>query len=505
VPFQPLPKIQLDSALRLTPAISKVVIKETKGTKHVILCAEDASAVTNAIMMGKVKEQTAGGDLLNANVWLDVSRPKVALVFGRRGSGKSYDLGVMLEGLVSDDGAIKVGNNKPPVLVFDPLNQFWTLRDKPNPDDPEESKQLALVKKWGLSPGSFPKVRIFVPRGSKRRHPDAEEFSIEVSAMDSDDWCGFFGVDKYTDQIGQLLNAAYRKVTETGYRSGMVEVPAKPSHTIADLVECILHDTEINDDTIGFAIQTRRAVLARLRELQSMPIFQGSSIDLKEVYRSGQLSVFMLREVDESTRSVIVSQLVKKIVERRGSRWEAEEVAKRLQAEAAQLSPTNAKEASKKREAAARILEETKDEGVEPGWVFLDEAHVLCPDTGYSAAKEVLIEYVKQGRAMGMSLAAATQQPSALSKRLISQRDIILVHHLGIKGDVDAALSQMNPNFPDALIDGREQITTNIPMLLLNSLKRGEAICSTDEASRNFIVTMRPRVSAHGGKEPVFI
>ncbi|GAI47176.1 unnamed protein product, partial [marine sediment metagenome] len=35
--------------------------------------------------------------------------------------------------------------------------------------------------------------------------------------------------------------------------------------------------------------------------------------------------------------------------------------------------------------------------------------------------------------------------------------------------------------------------------------KRGEAIFSTDEVNRNFLIKIRPRATAHGGKEPLFI
>jgi len=502
MPLPALPNVSMGNIVRVTPALGRLQILRIAGAKHVILGAFDEK-IENALFIGKIKEHTVGSELANANVWLDVSRPKVVLVFGRRGSGKSYDLGVIVEGLSAQECKIKTGSHRPPVIIFDPLNQFWTLHEYPYAEDPEEKRQINLIHHWGLEPCPLEDVNIYVPRGTSKRHPDSIEFSIDVASMDANDWCGFFKVDKYTEPIGQLLNSAFTKVVENGYRISSDFVSPRVNYTISDLIDCIQGDPEINDPEGGFARQTCRAVLSRLRELQRTPLFSGSGLNIKTIFASGKVSVFMLREVDESTRSVVVGQLVKKILQARGAQWENEEVAKRLLAKAKILKATNPSQSKTVEEKARNLLKEAKEQGVPPGWIVLDEAHTLCPAEGVSASKDILIEYVKQGRAMGLSLVAATQQPSALSTRLISQRDIILVHHLGIKSDVDAALSQMNPNFPDAIIEGRTKITSGIQYQLLNSLKRGEAIVSTDEANRNFVMTIRPRVTPHGGKEPI--
>ncbi len=504
MPLSALPNVRFDNVVRVSPPLTKLPVINIAGTKHIVI-GREGEKISNAIFLGKIREYTTGRALFNANVWLDVSRPKVILVFGRRGTGKSYDLGVIIEGLISTESKIRVGNYKFPVVVFDPLNQFWTLREKFNIEDEEEKRQLGLLKKWGLEPASFDNVKIFVPKGTQKRYPGAITFSLDISSMDADDWCGLFKVDKYVDPIGQLLSSAYTKVTESGYRVMNGFIKPKKDYDIADLIRCIEEDVEINDDRRGFSRQTRRAVLFRLRELGKMPIFSGLGVDVRSIFVPGQVSVFMLRELDESTRALIVGQIVKKILQARGIRWENEEIAKRLFQKAKELRTTKPEISKKLEEKARCLMKDAEEKGVPAGWVILDEAHTLCPSEGVSPAKEVLITYVKQGRAMGLSLAAATQQPSALSNKLISQRDIILVHHLGIKADVDAALSQMNPNFPEAIIKGRDKITANVQSFLINSLSRGVAILSSDEADRNFIIAVRPRVSPHGGKEPLFI
>lgn len=499
-----LPNIKLEKILRVVPPLENANIIQEKGIRHVVLFSNQ-KIIENAILLGKIEEFTPGSELLNANVWMDISKPKIILIFGRRGSGKSYDLGIIVEGLAIHNNKIKIGDYCPPILIFDPLNQFWTLNEIPSPEDIEEKTQIKLLQEWGLISSAIPKIRIFIPKGTPKIHPNVEEFAINVSEMTVDDWCCLFKVDKYMDLTGQLINSAYRKVTKTGYDTGRRHIPPKEEYTIQDLIECIENDLEINDRDRGFSRQTCRAVLVRLREIDESPLFKGESIiNIKEIFKPGQVSLFMLKGVDESTRSLIVSILTRKLMKARSIAWENEGVAKKLITKSRLLEKTNPKEAELLREKAKMMLKEAKEYGVSPGWIVIDEAHVLCPTEGYSPAKEILIEYVKQGRAMGLSLIAATQQPSALSNSLISQRDLILVHQLGIKSDIDAAFSQMNPNFPSEIIIGKKKITSYIPYFLINSLSKGEAILSTDEQSRNFIIKMRPRVSSHGGKEPIF-
>ena len=499
--FPTIPNVKFTEVLHATPPIEKVRLTRERGIKHIILDGKEE--VRNAIFVGKIKEYTRGGELVNANVWIDISRPKVILTFGRRGTGKSYDLGIITEGLSCRNSKIKLGDYAPPIIIFDPLNQFWTLTEIPSSKEKEEKLQLELIKKWGLNPSLIFNVRLFVPRGTTLIHPYCEEFAINVSEMTIDEWCGLFKVDKYVDLIGQLLNSAFRKVTRTGYNSldGRFVAPKK-DYSVQDLMECIENDTEISDRERGFAKQTRRAVLVRLNELNESPLFRGKGeIDIRQIFKEGQVVVFMLKDVDESTRSLIVSLVVKKILEGRSKTWEFQEVAKKLFLKADRMKERKkSEELRKKAEIITKRLEETY---LPPGWIIIDEAHVLCPSEEYTAAKDILIRYVKQGRAMGLSLAAATQQPSALNEKLISQRDLLLIHQLGIKKDIDAAISQMNPNFPNEIIRGRKRIKSGVPYLIINSLEKGECILSSDELNRNIVVKMRPRVSCHGGKEPL--
>src|ERR1700738_3121559 len=80
-----------------------------------------------AILLGKVAEQTPSKNFFNWSVWLDATFPHVMLIAGKRGSGKSYDLGILAEGLCSSDSCIAFGTGQFAMILFDTQNQFWTL------------------------------------------------------------------------------------------------------------------------------------------------------------------------------------------------------------------------------------------------------------------------------------------------------------------------------------------------------------------------------------------
>ena len=82
--------------------------------------------------IGKVNEICGGSSVLDFSVWLDLEYPHVIGVFGSRGSGKSFDLGVVSECV---SGSLGVTEGEPPeasILILDVQNQFWTLGLEPD-------------------------------------------------------------------------------------------------------------------------------------------------------------------------------------------------------------------------------------------------------------------------------------------------------------------------------------------------------------------------------------
>jgi hypothetical protein len=97
--------------------------------------------------------------------------------------------------------------------------------------------------------------------------------------------------------------------------------------------------------------------------------------------------------------------------------------------------------------------------------------------------------------------AVATQQPSALDSRLMSQVETLIIHQLTSPRDAAIATENMRSPRPESVrVDGME---SDVPGLL-GRLSQGEAVFSCGNApklARLCVVAIRPRVSAHGGYE----
>ncbi len=455
--------------------------------KHILLGQRKFRGQTDAlVLLGKCIEQTRVSNKYDANVWLDIRTPHVIYVCGKRGSGKSYDLGIISEGLMLEsESRVTTKDIAITTVVFDTQSQFWALSDAPRGTLAEDLEQLDQLQQWNLPAIGLSGVRLFKPAGEHSDLPKVEDFVIDPAELDVDDWCGLFGLERYTPQ-GQCIRTLLQKVRVDGYEieevSGgqlrRVRVSPTPRYAIADLIRCLRKDLEMLDQSQK---QTRDAVLWKLESLQDSSLFQTGGLNVREVLRPGQISVFLLRNLDNSTKSLVVSIFAKKIFDLMGAYHTKRKVSRRFGGD----------------------LPEEYHRLPDGVWVLIDEAHLVCPADAHTAAKESLVEYVKRGRDAGLSLVLATQQPSAVDSRVVSQIDLLIVHRLVVDGDISAALARVPANFPKEVSFGSAKISER--HALIRALDTGEAWIADAETGRAFLVAMRPRVSAHGGDEPVVI
>ena len=87
-------------------------------------------------------------------IYLDVAGAHVVMVCGKRGSGKSYSLGVIAEGAAALPKEISKNIS---FLFFDTMGIYWTMKYPNYRDD-------ALLQEWNLSPEGMD-VTIFAPFG----------------------------------------------------------------------------------------------------------------------------------------------------------------------------------------------------------------------------------------------------------------------------------------------------------------------------------------------------
>lgn len=437
----------------------------------------------SVILAGKMAEKG------NAEpIFFDGSDNFVVFEVGKRGSGKSYGMGSLLEGFATADTS-KVGKHQErrAVVLLDPLDIHWTALTPLRADGPEGLKrQHAILAKWKELDVEPINVRVFVPAGHRWDiDPEAfSEFRLPVSSLHAGDWGLLIKADLITEPRGRLVDEAYRKVTELGWfwDDPSTPVPAKNSYTIGDLIDCIEHDHEI---TNFYSPETCRSVIQPLRAFARMPLFDSAEgTPLVELATAGVLSILCLARLTEDLRTVLTTVLVRKL---KADRMYASQIRRRLA-----LTTEEASERAHLTEELAKHIPRTV--------LAIDEAQILMPARGNSTARQALDSFVLEGRNFGLSLWLATQRPKgAISDAAASQIDTFIVHRLSVSEDIAAVTGLLQNAKPERIrLNGRELDLSE----LIRSLDVGQAIFSSasSDASRLVIGNVRPRNVAHGGE-----
>ncbi|MDO8428857.1 MAG: DUF87 domain-containing protein [Candidatus Diapherotrites archaeon] len=414
---------------------------------------------TAGLFVGKVSETNSENNIL-----LDSMNPHVVFVCGARGGGKSY-----LMGIIAEELALK--NSNVAGVVIDPIGVFWSMR-YPN----REERELELLKKWNLKPQGLENLYVFVPKGVENETPRDtfdNTFSVQPSMLTSQDWCLTFGIDRFSPS-GLMMETALAKVKK-GYTSidGQVIKGFGKAYDIDDITLCMEKDSELNSREKGFKPDSVRALVSRFEAAKSWGIFDKEGTPLAEICREGQLTVIDTSFLDENVTALIIGLLARRIL-----------AARKL---------TTRKEAAKKFEQTTNV-KELLEIDIPPTWLMIDEAHTLIPSGNIKTpATDSVIEYVKQGRRPGCSLVFATQQPSAIDTRVLSQLDIIFVHKLVFNDDIKAVIKRT-----PTIVPLKYKHANFIKTLPLGFAITGDR---NEESSRAFKVQIRPRMSQHEGRE----
>lgn len=460
----------------LQPNISK--------SKGPVTAGDSGDRQRDRILIGRLSETGPRREL-----WLDITGEQVVGVLGKRGTGKSYTLGVMIEGLAAGQGSSPIAVHTTPRggLVFDIMDIFWSTQILLSGEGTDEiKKQHDAMKKGGMKTQEL-NVDVWLPAGSENPEIDPEglqQLRIDPSSLSIDDWGALFDVNIYTEPRGMLIADLIHHVGVSGYTDNDGnEVPAGSEFTLQDLLRCLENAEFIG---INYADATVRSVRQRLQSFAQLALFQGEPTPLTELIRPGRISIVMLARVPDALKTVLVSVLLNQVMRERRTASYAQ---KRLD-----LQPGMSDEEETR-------LKSVIENRIPRAWILMDEAHVLAGATDGSVARDALIKYAKEGRNIGLSLAVATQQPSALDSRLMSQVETMIVHQLTSSKDAAVASENMKSPAPEAVkIDGNESDVG----ALLRRLSQGEAVFSCGNAPklpRLCVAEIRPRISAHGGYE----
>ncbi len=395
--------------------------------------------------------------LLGMPVNLDLVSPHVIFVSGKRGSGKSYTLGILVEEIAS---AMERKEIEVATVVIDTVDVFRQAVE-PNVD------QEALLKKWNLQSRGFP-VAVFIPlktynslpeevRTKARLHP----LAISPRELTVSDW-GYVlekGGQLSTSMenlMGDLLESISR-----GYALESGEyIALKRSFSIRDMVQCIESNPSITE---LYQASTRTAMIQRLKRAARLGVFHPSGTSAQDLAVAGQTTIIDVAPLGsdaEVVLAILTNMLCRQVLTYRMA-WTEEGTSAR--------------------------------EELPPTWLIIDEAHTLVPKGSATPAKDAIVGYAKLGRRFGCSLVLCTQQPSAVADAAISQADIIISHSLSHDSDIRALQQRAPAVMPDMFRD----------KVFISSLPRGVALVfdQSTENKRGFITQIRPRLSQHGGTD----
>jgi len=241
--------------------------------------------------------------------WLDISGEQVFAAFGKRGTGKSYTLGVLIEGLAAGQGENRIASLHTPRggIVFDIMDIYWASAISLTKDGaPEVRKQYEVMRKRGFS-GQDLNIDIWLPAGYENAEIDPagiHPLRISPSDLSLDDWAALFEVDIYNEPRGMLIADAIQHVGSVGYqRQDGTGVAACEKFGFSELLACLQDDADV---LANYQATTVRAIRQRMVTFSSLPLFQGDGTALSGVIRPYRTSVLMLARVPDALKKVIV-------------------------------------------------------------------------------------------------------------------------------------------------------------------------------------------------------
>ena len=460
------------------------------GPDNGILLGSHSSGTTGAIYLGKQAEAPY------RNTWMDTRGAHALYVMGKRRSGKSYTLGALAEGLAARSW-IRQGDREQGVLILDTMNVYLTMPFGVEATFARGSDDVRQLRRWRLEAES-PRVELFRPVGTLLPDAiDSTEISLRASDLESEEWCGLFEADPFADPLGHLITELHAKVAVDGYvdsRSGAT-VGARQNFVLRDLLSALLRDTDLQ----RYHQTTRESLRRRLESVRRLPLFAEQGLDVRQLIVPGQVSVLLLRELDEQLRSVLVALIVKKMMQLRGDAEQHERVRDIHLARAERLRENGG--AAGGEEKAAEDAARVARAGLQRCWLIVDEAHNYIPAVGMVPSRRPLKKYVDEGRNLGLSIVVATQHPAGLDPSIQRNADTVLVHSLSLRDDIQAAEGMINTAAPQQLALGTKQRFEGPRTFegAIRNLPAGYALASTDRANRLIPLCIRPRLTVHGG------
>ncbi|MEM2508785.1 MAG: DUF87 domain-containing protein, partial [Candidatus Thermoplasmatota archaeon] len=328
---------------------------------------------------------------LGAPVFLDISKPHIVFICGKRGYGKSYTIGVFLEEFYSLEEEIRKNIS---FIVADTLGIFWTSIF-PN------KREIESLKRWGIDASGI-EIEIFsspeLVSYYRKFGIKANEISIATSYLKTFHWCRLFGISPNSMEGIAISRAIW-------------EMEGK--YDIDDIIEKIRDDEEISNETklacINFFVMAK-----------NLKIFAKEGINLSDIAKRGKISVIDLSSYDESIKEVILSILGEIIF--------YERIIERKKDEEREIGFSKA------------------EQNLPFIWLVIDEAHIFLSKEDRITKDVFIKKWLRQGRQPGLSLILATQRASSMDSEVVAHADIIICHRLTSQEDIDA-MNNVRPTY----------------------------------------------------------
>lgn len=408
------------------------------------------------IFLGKGFVKMGQYTSLSNKIFMDVARSHVVLVAGKRGSGKSYTLGVLAEEL---SNLPKNTSQNIASLIFDTMGIYWTMRYS-------NEKDKELLRKWDLKSKNLP-TKIFVPSGHYEKYleksiPIDEKFALDITELNSEDWVITFGLD--------IINPIAVLIERT-----ITNLKKKGKYNLQEIISNLNQDEKTSKEI-------KNAAISLFEAADSWGIFAKKgerATQIKNLIIAGTTSVLDLSTYNSvgafNVRALVISLISRKIFNQRMDARKKEEI----------------KSISKGIDYFSS--EEKKESPLI--WIFIDEAHEFLPLNEKTIATDALIQLLREGRQPGISLVLATQQPGQIHRDVMTQSDLVIAHRVTAAPDLKA----LNNIMQSYLLDSIKKYMDDLPSL------KGSAIILDDNSERIYPIQIRPRFTWHGGEAPTAI
>ncbi|HJN56702.1 MAG: DUF87 domain-containing protein [Candidatus Woesearchaeota archaeon] len=411
---------------------------------------------SGTINIGKHYVKMGQTTSLSNNILMDVAKSHIVFICGKRGSGKSYSMGVIAESM-SD--LPKEMEKNISIIILDTMGIYWTMK-YPNKKDKE------LLDEWGIEAKPL-NVSIFTPIGYYKKYKEQDiptdfPFSIKTSNLSAYEWSETFGID-LNDSTGILIERAIETLKESGR-----------DYDIDDIVKTIQKDDRS-------AKEVKDAVENRFLAAKHWGLFSKEGTLLEDLVIPGQITVLDVSCYSYSSdakglRALVIGLVAQKLFAKRMAVRKSEEY-KSIYRE-------------------THLIDEDQEEEKEPlVWLIIDEAHEFLPNDIKTVATQPLLTILREGRQPGISLVLASQQPGKIHTDVITQSDIVISHRITANIDVKALGALMQ----SYMREGLDKQLNYLPRV------KGAALIFDDINEKIYPMRVRPRYTWHGGGTPSVI